>query len=175
MREDRINDYKWRYLSIQGDPYLQKILEDAAESPQTVYPVSMDRVSGQEREGIWSVGWRFRRWEPMPLGLDNDGRYTILRPLYQYLVSYVDGMGNVIMDSVVPRRGDGSGKGWAFMPYVPHTTAPFGRACTACHMNREAAGLGIQEELTGDTALTVPSPPPLPGIRLLSPSEQGAP
>ena len=172
MREDRIHDYKWRDLSVQGDPCLQKKLKTYAESPETAYPISVDYLSGLEREGIWSMGWRFRRWEPMPLGVDHAGRYAILRPLYQYLISYVDRAGNVTLDSVAPERGDGSGKGWAFMPYVPHTIAPFGRACTACHMNRAAAGLGIQDELTMDTALTIPSPPAVEGMRLLNRKEQ---
>jgi len=172
MREDQINDYKWRDLSIQGDPYIQKKLKAYAESPDIVYPLSIDHLSGREREGIWSMGWRFRRWEPMPLGVDATGRYALLRPLYQYLVSHVDRSGKVLLDSVTPQRGDGSGRGWAYMPYVPHTIAPFGRACTACHMNRAAAGLGIQEELTKDTALTLPSPPAIPPMRLLTPQEQ---
>jgi len=172
MREDRIHDYKWRNLSTQGDPWLQAKLKVCTESAETAYPVSVDYLSGLESKGIWSMGWRFRRWEPMPLGVDPAGNYAILRPLYQYLISYVDQMGNFPLDSVVPERGDGCGNGWAFMPYVPHTIAPFGRACTACHMNSPAAGLGIQDELTIDTALTVPSPPAVEGMRLLSQEEQ---
>ncbi|MCF8144734.1 MAG: hypothetical protein K9N21_12525 [Deltaproteobacteria bacterium] len=172
IREDRIHDYKWRDLSNQGDPRLQKKLKAYAEGPDTAYPTSVDYLSDSEREGIWSVGWRFRRWEPMPLGVDHADTYAVLRPLYQYLISHVDRWGNVRLDSVAPQRGDGSGKGWAFMPHVPHTTAPFGRACTACHMNRTAAGLGIQDALTMDTILSVPSPPPVKGMRLLSPEEQ---
>jgi len=172
MREGVINDYKWWNLTAQGDPYLQKKLKKYVESPDTVYPVSMDRLSGKENLGIWSVGWRFRRWEQMPLGVDHAGSYSILRPLYQYLITYVDRAGNVPLDSVAPSRGDGTGKGWAFMPYVPHTTAPFGRACNACHQNRVAAGLGIQEEITIDNVLTIPSPPAVETMRLLNPEEQ---
>jgi hypothetical protein len=172
MREDRIDDYKWRDLSAQGDPALQRKVRGYAEAPDTAYPVSVDYLSGEEKDGIWSVGWRFRRWEPMPLGRDPAGDYAILRPLYQYLITYVDRAGRVVLDSVIPQRGDGTGKGWAFMPYVPHTIAPFGRACTSCHMNPTASGLGIQDEPTLDTALTIPSPPSIPGMRLLSPEEQ---
>jgi hypothetical protein len=172
MREDVINDYKWWNLTAQGDPYLQKKLKKYMESPDIVYPVSMDRLSGREKSGIWSAGWRFRRWEQMPLGVDHAGRYAILRPLYQYLISYIDHQGNCVLDSVAPLRGDGSGKGWAFMPYVPHTTAPFGRGCNACHQNRVAAGLGIQEEITVDNVLTIPSPPAIETMRLLNREEQ---
>jgi len=172
IREDVITDYKWWNLTAQGDPYLQKRLKKYVESPDTVYPVSMDRLSGRENLGIWSLGWRFRRWEQMPLGVDHTGRTAILRPLYQYLISYIDRRGNCVLDSIAPSRGDGTGKGWAFMPYVPHTTAPFGRGCNACHQNRVAAGLGIQEEITIDNVLTIPSPPAVEGMRLLNREEK---
>jgi hypothetical protein len=58
------------------------------------------------------------------------------------------------------------------MPYVSHTTAPFGRGCNACHQNRVAAGLGIQDEITIDNVLTIPSPAAVEGMRLLNREEQ---
>ncbi len=172
IREDVLWTYKWDGLTAQGDPALQKILEKCLADPETSYPVFRDRLTGEEMTGIWSMGWRFRRWEWMPLGVDARGNYAVLRPLYQYLVSYVDQSGKTVLNSVAPERGDHSGKGWAFMPYVPHTTGPVGRACNACHRNRIAAGLGVHEELTVDNVLTIPSPPCIPPMRLLNAQEQ---
>jgi len=172
IREDLIDSDKWQDLTSQGDPYLEKILKKYLESPGIGDPVSKDWLSGKPGLGIWSAGWRFRRWEFMPLGVDSTNRYAILRPLYQYLISYVDRLGNIPLDSVIPLRGDGSGRGWAFMPYVPHTTAPAGRRCESCHLSRVAAGLGIQEEDTVDTSLAIPSPPAVETMRLLSAQER---
>jgi hypothetical protein len=172
IREDLLEGNKWHYLTAQGDPYLEKVLKDQLEGSERVYPVSRDWITGSPSPGIWSSGWRFRRWEFMPLGVDQKKRYAVLRPLYQYLISYVDRLGNVPLENVVPLRGDGSYRGWAFMPYVPHTIAPFGKRCEACHLNRVAAGMGIQEETTIDTVLTIPSPPPIKEMRLLNPGEQ---
>ncbi len=172
IREDVIADYKWVHLTAQGDPYLEERLRKYVLDPKTAYPVSKDRVSGQVRPGIWSMGWRFRRWEFMPLGVDHRGKYAIFRPLYQFQVSYIDRLGNVALNSDIPLRGDRTGAGWAFMPYVPHTTAPVGRACTDCHQHPVAAGDGIQGGGTLDTALTIPSPPAVESMRLLSPSEK---
>ena len=109
IREDIIWTYKWDGLAAQGDPALQKILEKNLADPRTGYPTSRDRITGEDMPGIWSMGWRFRRWEWMPLGVDDKGKYAVLRPLYQYLISYVDKSGNIVLDSVVPRRGDGTG------------------------------------------------------------------
>jgi hypothetical protein len=170
IREDVIQGTKWYYITVQGDPYLQEILEEHIENPEKDYPVSMDWVSGETRPGIWSAGWRFRRWEFMPLGLDHENRYAILRPLYQYLITYVDRLGNVPLDSAIPSRMD-DGIGWTFMPYVPHTVSPFGRSCDSCHQNGMAAGLGIKNP-TVDSGLTMPSPPALKNMRLLNPEER---
>jgi hypothetical protein len=172
IREDLSGGEKWSSLAAQGDPELENTLRKNAGDSGPGSSLSRDRLNGQERLGIWSMGWRFRRWEPMPLGVDQNGRYTVLRPLYQYQVSYVDRLGNVAVDSARPPRGDGSGPGWAFMPYVPHTVGPSGRSCDSCHLNREAAGLGAQQVLTEDTSLTVPSPPAISSMRLLNEAEK---
>ena len=172
IREGIIQDYKWMERTVQGDPQLDKELKLHTEKDVVGYPVSMDWLSGEKRPGIWSVGWRFRRWEPMPLGVDQEGHFAVLRPRYQYLISEVDRNGQVSLDSAVPQRGDGTGRGWAFMPYVPHTIAPFGRGCLSCHQNRVAAGLPPEEKPTMDTRLAIPSPPAIKGMRLLNAQEQ---
>jgi hypothetical protein len=170
IREDVIRGYKWHYSTAQGDPYLQEVLEEHIDHPEKVYPISLDWVSGESKPGIWSAGWRFRRWEFMSLGVDHENRYAILRPLYQYLITYVDRLGNVPLDSTIPSRVNG-GRGWAFMPYVPHTVSPFGRSCDSCHQSRMAAGLGLKNP-TMDTGLTIPSPPPVKNMRLLNQEER---
>ena len=108
----------------------------------------------------------------MPLGFDPADRYAVVRPFYQYLITYVDRLGRVPLDSLAPSRGDSKGRGWAYMPYVPHTIAPYGRSCEGCHLNRMAAGLGMEEELTRDTRLTIPSPPAVKTMRNLNDREQ---
>jgi len=172
MLEETIQDYKWAERTVQGDPEMEKELKTHTEKDVIGYPVSTDWVSGEKRPGIWSMGWRFRRWEPMPLGVDQDGRFAILRPRYQYRVSAVNLNAQASLDSLAPERGDGSGRGWAFMPYIPHTIAPFGRGCLSCHRNRVAAGLTPHETPTMDTRLTIPSPPAVKPMRLLNAQEQ---
>jgi len=157
MREDAPNYKKWKRLRLQGDPYLENFFKNPER------PFSLDLLNGKTKRGIWFLGWRFRRWEFMPLGIENE-KYTILRPRYQYFVSYIDEKGGIILDSKKTH--------WAFMPYVPHTISPFGRNCEACHLNPVAAGLGIFKEKSVDTELTLPAPPCLPKMRLLTKEEQ---
>jgi hypothetical protein len=135
-------------------------------------PSQVDVVAEVPLEGVWFCAWRFRRWETAPLGVDGNGRISVLRPKYQYLVSYVDGLGNTVLDSVVPRRGDGQGPGWAFSAYIPHTTAPSGRPCHACHENPLAAGEGLSLGATVDLDLFKVPVAAMPGERPLSTAER---
>jgi hypothetical protein len=172
IREDLLDAYKWRQLVTQGDPSHTRILQDNRDNPLMIRPFSEDYVSGEKRPGLWSYGWRFRRWEPMPLGKDRKDRYSVIRPRYQYLISFVDAEGRILLDGVISQRGDSSGIGWAFMPYSPHTLAPFGRQCDSCHMNRTSAGLGIYDGDGFDSSLTIPVPPVAQAGRLLNDREQ---
>ena len=129
-------------------------------------------VLRRDDDGTWCLSWRFRRWEGLALGVDRAGRIAPMRPRHQYLVSYVDRLGRAVLDSVRPRRGDGSGPGWAFAPYAPHTTGRVGRPCQECHGNPEAAGLAPAWALPPDMSLLEASPP-VPGLgRLLDDTER---
>ena len=172
IRED-VPDYrKWRRLMVQGDPYLERFLKQQMGTSETQLPASPDWLDGQLKSGLWYSGWRMRRWEFMPLGMDGKGKYAILRPKYQYFISYVDGNGNVILNNAIPQRGDNKEKGWTFMPYQPHTISPIGRKCEGCHLNEIAANKDIFEVNTRDTRLFLPNPPVIPQMRLLNEKEQ---
>jgi len=172
IREDRLDPLKWLGLEAQGDPVVEKVLLEVSRMRQPLQPATRDRVSWTLKKGAWSLGWRYRRWELMPLGVDHEGRFSIVRPLYQFIVSYVDEAGYAALDGIIPIRGDFTSKGWAFSPYVPHTVSPAGRSCMSCHLSRSAAGLGWMDGTTPDLDLTRPAPPAVPGMRLLSGRER---
>lgn len=88
----------------------------------------------------WLVGWRIRRWEHAPLGLDRHGRVAVLRPRHLFAVSYVSPSGRVVMNTERPKNTHGLA---AYVPYTPHTTGDTGRMCTDCHRNSLAVGLGV--------------------------------
>ncbi len=163
---------KWQYLACQGDPYLLDLFKRELGKRFPNPPRSPDFISGKNKPGMWLMAWRLRRWEYMPLGINNRGKISVLRPQYQYLVSAVDGTGNVFLDSVVPRRGDSGTIGWAFNPYSPHTISASGRSCDSCHGNRVAAGYGFLVLPDSDTFLTVPSRPADPLSRLFTKQEK---
>ena len=175
QRQDGGDFRVWTYLTRQGDPGLLTELNRLLADPEGS-PTSRDLLTGETTTGLWLKGYRFRRWENRVLGVDHQNRISLMKPLHQYQVSYVDRAGSVLLDSEIPIRGDGQAPGWAFMPSVPHTTGSQGRPCETCHRNPVAAGLGLawdgELEAGPDFDLLHPSPPAVPGMRLLNPRER---
>ncbi|MGD9899368.1 MAG: cytochrome c3 family protein, partial [Calditrichaceae bacterium] len=165
----------WENLIWQGDKSVITLLTDMflitpAERPTAHSP---NRLTGVESTGIWYKGWSFRRWEDPILGINPDGKYSIIRPLYQYYITYVDSSENLWLDSVIPKRSDGR-PGWSWDTYTPHTTGKHGRSCESCHGNTKAAGLGIRNAFSDSVSnsVTIPTEPVIPGSRLLNKNEQ---
>jgi len=168
----------WDRRAHQGDPELTARVAEALALPEQARaahaPRMRDRLTGVERAGVWALGRTFRRWEEPALGVTADGRVAPLRPRAGFVLTSVGADGLVWLDSVVPTRGDGSGPGQASETFTPHTVRREAAACTRCHGNPRAAGLGLAAT-EADGALhpdTVPDPPAMPGSRLLTDEER---
>jgi Cytochrome c3 len=167
------NFQMWETQKWQGDQtiidLLDSFLEDEHELP---LPQSPNRLTGKKSRGVWYKGWTFRRWEDPVLGINEKGRYSIIRPMYQYYISYVDSNENVWLDSAIPKRANAQ-PGWSWDAYTPHTIVK-GRTCESCHENPKAAGIGIRQSKSDNAAhyITIPSAPIEEGARLLNKKEQ---
>jgi hypothetical protein len=158
MLEERPDYWKWATNAGQNDPQVQEILMRnvgtvADTVPPTTGPVpakpedkwepptAADWLTGEVRPGAWFRGYTVRRWSRPPLGLDHKGRVSVMRPMYQYVISHVDNDSNLLIDRQIPTTG----AGWPaliFNPYEPHTISSKGRACHECHGEPRAVGLG---------------------------------
>ena len=158
MLEERAGYWKWAPNSAQNDPQIQELLDkyvgtyvepldprtgalpytpvDKWKSPRT-----KDWLTSESQPGAWFRGFTARRWERPPLGLDSSGRVSVMRPMYQYVVSHVDEDDNLLMDRQIPTMGSGK-PALVFNPYSPHTTSKQGRSCQECHGSFKAMGLG---------------------------------
>jgi hypothetical protein len=163
MRDDREDLTRWSPWRLQGSAAVADVFDAHGRH------LGKKEASGP---GPWLMGWRFRRWEYLTLGKDGQGRIVPMRPRYQYRISYVDQTGKVVLNNVVPTRGEGDAAGWAYMPYHPHTVRRRGRSCEACHGNPLAAGDGLWEGAGPDLALTRPSLPVYPSMGLLTKAEK---
>jgi len=156
IRDDRADLSRWGPWRLQSDERIANLF-----SYNGLF-LGSDGVPGP-----WFLGWRFRRWESLTLGVDTMGRVVPFRPHYQYMVSFVDKNGVSIIDNEIPQRGDKSGPGWAYMPFYPHTIQSRGRSCEDCHGQSLSAGKGLWEGAGSDLILTRPNSPVYPNLRLL--------
>ncbi len=158
MLEERADYWKWAPTAAQNDPQVQDLLRrnvgtfvelmpplegKAPPKPMENWelPFTRDWLTGEDRPGAWFRGFTARRWERPPLGVDHRGKVSIMRPMFQYVVSHVDAEGNLLMDRQIPTTGGGF-PALIMNPYTPHTTAKIGRSCQECHGNTKAIGLG---------------------------------
>jgi hypothetical protein len=158
MLEQRPDYWKWATLAGQNDPQVQSLLREHIGSYADLIPprqgarsfkpyeewgppFSKDWLDGRKRKGVWFRSLTARRWEVPPLGLDSRGKVSVMRPIYQYIVTHVDDQGRLLMDSKVPVNGEGR-PGLIVNPYSPHTISSTGRPCNGCHSNTKAVGLG---------------------------------
>ncbi len=158
MLEERRDYWKWAPTAAQNDPQVQELLTNtvgsAAEllppasgsipaAPEERWPLpeATDWLDGSKSSGAWFRGFTYRRWANPPLGRDVKRVISVMRPMYQYIVSHVDAEDNLLVDRWVPHAGSGQ-LALFFNPYTPHTTARHGRQCQDCHGNPKAAGLG---------------------------------
>lgn len=158
MLEERADYWKWSTTAGQNDPQVQELLmknvgtfadvvPPAAGSvppipeDQWELPVTRDWLTGEERPGAWFRGLTLRRWSKPPLGLDSRGKVSVMRPMYQYVISHVDAADNLLLDRHIPETGGGF-PALIFNPYAPHTIAKVGRACHECHGDPKAVGMG---------------------------------
>ena len=160
LRDDRADLSRWGPWRLQGDESVAGLFDQSGRLRKTV-----------EGPGPWFLHWHFRRWENLHLGVDSKDRIVPFRPHYQYMVSFVDEKGRVLLDNAIPQRGDKRGRGWAYMPFYPHTIRPRGRSCDDCHGRNLATGKGYGEDWGPDLPLTRADKPVYPALRLLGEAE----
>lgn len=158
MLDERSEYWMWSINASQNDPQIQTLLKRfvgdyaALIPPRGAFseplpeqdwapPVTMDWISGEHRSGAWFKGFTMRRWSNPPLGLNPDGIVSVMRPMRQYVISWVKSDGTVILDSVIPTNGSGL-PALIMNPYAPHTIQEKGKQCHECHGNPKAVGLG---------------------------------
>lgn len=151
VRQDYSDYEPWIWLTRQGDPQARDVLETNLFKPKEHWspPSSRDWLTGFPKVGVWLGGYSMRRWEGRILGVNSRGRVSAMRPQYQYWLSWVDSRGQTILDSVIPRTGDGR-QALAWNPYAPHTVRPQTVDCWDCHGNTRALGLGQTLFRAGD-------------------------
>ncbi len=132
FRDDTSDYKKWKNLTLQEDGYLTNFLNKAIKSKKKIPPMMPDWITHKFKKGIWYSGYRYKRWEHFNLANSKDGKIMIIRPLFQYRISYRDKNGKMILDDVSEIN---SKKIEAWIPFSPHTISKNAKSCESCHEN----------------------------------------
>ncbi len=105
-------------LTVQGSFEVEKILTNNLDFDLEEMPHTMsDKISGEERSGLWYKGFVTRRWENIIIGRDESGKLQVMRPLLDIRLSWIDEDEVVQFDGI---QGDSENNG--MKSYTPHTT-----------------------------------------------------
>ena len=122
MRNDSDEYDDFSRLTVQGSFEVEKILKNNLDFDKEEIANSMsDKITGEQKTGLWYKGYETRRWEHVRIGRDKDGRLQVMRPLLDLYLSWIDEGENVRFNSI-PANIPGNG----LVPYVPHTTGKAG-------------------------------------------------
>lgn len=123
LRNDtREQDDFWR-LTVQGSWEVEQLLTHnlSPDTTTTLPPTMTDKFSGEQKKGIWLQGYTMRRWETIQLGRDENGAISVMRPLLDLHLSWLDENHITRFDSVAAQSSR-----HGLQPYTPHTTGPAG-------------------------------------------------
>jgi len=101
-----------------------------------------DKISGNTVPGITLDLFAETDWDTMILGKNQRGKYSIMKPRYQYFLTDRNGnQENSTKRMKVPIT-KGGGPGLILLPHTPHTIRRTARSCESCHESKTALGLG---------------------------------
>lgn len=103
----------WAYLAVQGSSEIEEAVT-GYNSGKADKITMTDKFTGEPVLGLWFQIFSERRWWPVVLGEDRDGRLRVMRPLLDISISYVNAQGDAVFDNLRPKAGP-------LVPYTPHS------------------------------------------------------
>jgi hypothetical protein len=146
IRENTFAPDKWKDWNL-SDPDLQEQLSTKDSDHQGMInwlsaKSRPDRIEGDRLPGFWWSVFTETSWSDLILGKNDRGKYSILKPRYQYFITdQTSPLGIPTKRAEPPLTLDGSA-GLIWTAYSPHTIRKTVRSCESCHQNELTAGLG---------------------------------
>ena len=152
IRKDNLDFKKWEDWNF-SDPTLQDILwkKDQMNVGMIDWLSAKwmgNQITGSKVPGVFLNLFTETDWNTMILGKNQRGKYSIMKPRYQYFFtdSYADEE-SIKKSARVAITQDG-GPGLIFLPHTPHTIRTTVRPCESCHDSEISLGLGDSNRKT---------------------------
>lgn len=146
IRENTFNPRKWENWNMT-DPNMQELFSENQSEPQGMinwlsaksFP---GKIEGDRLPGFWWSLFTNTGWRDMILGINNRGKYSILKPRYQYFITDQTSSMRLPKKSAEPPLTLDGRAGLIWTTYSPHTIRKTVRSCESCHQNELSIGLG---------------------------------
>lgn len=144
IREKTFAPEKWKDWNL-ADPDLQEQLSGSETEGMINWLTAKSRpnkIEGNRLPGYWWSVFTEAGWSDLIMGKNDRGKYSILKPRYQYFITdQTSPLGLPTKRAEPPLTLDG-GTGLIWTAYSPHTIRKTVRSCESCHQNELSAGLG---------------------------------
>jgi hypothetical protein len=146
IREESFDLSRWTEWNF-SDPTLQGMLwnEGQANTRMIDWPSAKwmgDKILSDTVPGIFLNLFAEKDWNTMILGKNHRGKYSIMKPRYQYFFTdYSEGRDSPKKNAEVLITRNGK-PGLILLPHTPHTIRTIVRPCESCHGSEIALGLG---------------------------------
>ena len=146
IRENTFDPRKWKDWNLT-DPYMQELFSENQSKPQGMINWLSAKsfpggIEGDRLPGFWWSLFTNTGWRDMILGKNDRGKYSIIKPRYQYFITnQTNSIGLPTKRAEPPLTLDGR-VGLIWTAYSPHTIRKTVRSCESCHQNELSVGLG---------------------------------
>ena len=146
IREQNLDSSKWGEWNF-SDPTLQGMLwnEDQVNTGMIDWLSAKwmgSEIRGNTVPGIFLNLFTEKDWNTMILGKNQRGKYSIMKPRYQYFFTdYSDDRDNLLKNTEVSITKNGK-PSLTLLPHTPHTIRTIVRPCESCHDSGITLGLG---------------------------------
>ncbi len=146
IRENTFTPEKWKDWNLT-DPDLQELLSKNESTPQGMInwlsaESRSGSIEGDRIPGFWWSVFTDTGWSDLILGKNSRGKYSILKPRYQYFITDQTNPLEISAKRAEPPLTLDGKAGLIWTAYTPHTTRKTVRSCESCHQNELSAGLG---------------------------------
>jgi len=146
IREKSLDLPRWKEWNF-SDPTLQGMLWNEGETNTGMIDwLSAKWMGGKILSdtvpGIFLNLLAEKDWNTMILGKNQRGKYSIMKPRYQYFFTdYSEDSERPLKNTEVPITSNGK-PGLILLPHTPHTIRTIVRPCESCHDSEITLGLG---------------------------------